>query len=167
VSYVPALVRGSYGVLLVSVPGSLIRLAGGSAGNPRARAVARLLGVRHLTQAALAAVGPSPALLALGAEVDLLHSASMMALGGADAPSRRIAFIDGVVAAAFAADGIAAARRAVAAGQAAAGRAVAGETAHPGASGGFTQRRNAAAGRLAVLAIPRALRPWLTGPAGR
>jgi hypothetical protein len=156
VSYVPALVRGSYGVLLVSMPGSLIRLAGGSAGNPRARAVARLLGARHLTQAALAAVGPSPALLALGAEVDLLHSASMMALGGADAPSRRIALIDGVVAAAFAANGIAAARR-----------AVAGETAHPGAPGGFTQRRNAAAGRLAVLAIPRAVRPWLTGLAGR
>jgi hypothetical protein len=162
VSHVPALVRGSYGVLLVSVPGSLIRLAGGPAGNPRARAVARLLGARHLTQAALAAVGPSPALLALGAEVDLLHSASMMALGGADAPSRRIAFIDGVVAGAFAADGIAAARRAVAG-----GRAVAAETAHPGASGRFTQRRNAAAGRLAVLAIPRAVRPWLTGLAGR
>lgn len=160
-SYVPALVRGTYGVLLVGAPGSLIRLAGGSAGDPRARAVARLLGARHLTQAVLAAVGPSPALLALGAEVDLLHSASMMVLGGVDAPSRRIAFADGVVAAAFAADGIAAARRAVAA-----GRDVAGGTARPGASGGFTQRRNAAAGRLAVLAIPRAVRPWLTDPAG-
>jgi hypothetical protein len=161
VSYVPALARGTYGVLLLSAPGSLIRLAGGSAGNPRARAVARLLGARHLAQAVLAAVGPSPALLALGAEVDLLHCASMMALGGADAPSRRIAFTDGVVAAAFAADGIAAARRV------AAGQAVAGETAHPAAPGGFTQRRNAVAGRLAVLAIPRPVRPWLTDPAGR
>jgi hypothetical protein len=162
VSYVPALVRGTYGVLLVSTPGSLIRLAGGSAGDPRARAVARLLGARHLTQAVLAAAGPSPALLALGAEVDLLHSASMLALGGADAPSRRIAFTDGVVAAAFAADGIAAARRAVA-GE----RAVAGGTAQPVAAGGFTQRRNAVAGRLAALAIPRPVRTWLTDSAGR
>jgi hypothetical protein len=162
VSHVPALARGTYGVLLLSAPGSLIRLAGGSGSNPRARAVARLLGARHLTQAVLAAIGPSPAVLALGAEVDLLHCASMMALGGVDAPSRRIALTDGVVAAAFAADGIAAARRTVAG-----RRAVAGGTAHPAAPGGFTQRRNAAAGRLAALAIPRPVRPWLTGPAGR
>lgn len=105
------LVRGAYGVALCCVPGPLIRLASGQPGDSRARAVARLLGARHLAQAALTAARPSREILVLGAEVDLLHAASMLALAMEDAPRRRLGLTDGLVAAAFAADGLVAARR--------------------------------------------------------
>jgi hypothetical protein len=105
------LVRGAYGVVLCCAPGLLIRLASGQPADSRARAVARLLGARHLAQAALTTARPSPEILALGAEVDLLHAASMLALATADAPRRRLGLTDGLVAAAFAADGLVAARR--------------------------------------------------------
>jgi hypothetical protein len=155
--YRPALVRGAYGAVLCIAPGALIRLADASPASPRTCAVARLLGVRHLTQAALSAVRPSPALLALGVEADLLHSASMLALGALDPPRRRIGLTDAMVAAAFAAAGLATVRSSLA--QSAAAPAP-GEAAGPG---GLTGRRDALAGRLAVLAIPRPCRLRLSG----
>jgi hypothetical protein len=103
--WLPALARGAYGVTLCSVPGLLIGLAGGPASDPRARAVARILGARHIAQAGLSVLRPDPALLALGAGADALHAASMAALALADTPYRRIAGTDALVAAAFAADG--------------------------------------------------------------
>jgi NAD(P)-dependent dehydrogenase (short-subunit alcohol dehydrogenase family) len=104
------LVRGAYGIALCCAPGPLIRLSGSADDDPRARAVAWVLGARHLVQAAVTASRPSPAVVALGAGADVLHSASMLALAAADAPRRRLGLTDGLIAAAFAAEGIAAAR---------------------------------------------------------
>jgi hypothetical protein len=91
----------------------------GRPASSQARAVPRLLGARHLAQAALTAGAPSAAALALGAQVDLAHSASMLVLAVADRPLRRAGLADGMVAAIFAAASTADARRG--AGQARAG----------------------------------------------
>ncbi len=122
------LIRAGYGVALLCAPGALIRLAAGpgAAGRPRppaeadaqreaapgsrARLVARVLGVRHLAQAALTAAGQradpgSPVPLGGGAAVDLLHAASMLALGAADRRVRRATFTDAAVETALAAAG--------------------------------------------------------------
>lgn len=167
---VSVVVRGTYGAVLCVAPGTLIRLAGGRP-NARTCGIGRVLGARHLAQAALSAARPTPAVLVLGAEVDLLHSASMLALGILDAPRRRIGLTDAVVAAAFAADELLAARRAAA--EARTGRAAASGSLVPAAPGGagawpadLLRRRDALAGWLAARTVPRAFRPGLTGTAG-
>ena len=122
------LVRAGYGLGLVCAPELLIRLAGGpatltgdgsspgavsaqqEAGDARARRVARVLGVRHLVQAALTAAAEqtdpgSPVALGGGAVVDLLHAASMLALGAADGRVRRTALADAALETALAAAG--------------------------------------------------------------
>jgi hypothetical protein len=101
----PALARGTYGAALCCAPGLLIGLAGGPASDQRARAVARILGARHIAQAGASVLRPDPALLTLGAGVDALHAASMAALALADTPYRRTARTDALAAAAFAAAG--------------------------------------------------------------
>jgi hypothetical protein len=104
-----ALIRAAYGAALCCAPAPLIRLAGGPP-DGRTRAVVRVLGARHLAQAAMVAWRPVPGVLALGVVVDMLHSASMIALAVADPSRRRVALTDGLIAAAFAVDGSACAR---------------------------------------------------------
>ncbi|HLH83423.1 MAG TPA: hypothetical protein VKV38_09170 [Trebonia sp.] len=104
------LIRCGYGVALLGVPGLLLRLAGRSR-DGRARDAARVLGARQLAQAALTAPRPSATTLALGAEVDLAHALSMLALAVTDRRCRRLGYADAVVATAFAAAGVFAARR--------------------------------------------------------
>jgi hypothetical protein len=107
--------------------------------------------------------------LVLGAQVDLLHSASMLGLGVIDGPRRRIGLTDGVIAAAFAADEVTTARRAVAgAGSRLADGTAAGSPAGgpDGPYGDLIRYRDAAAGWLVARTLPRAFRAWLTGVAG-
>ncbi len=95
-------VRASYGGALLIAPGPVIRLATGEPASPRARAVARVLGARHLLQAALTAAARCNApSLGLGATVDLVHAASMVALGAADRQARRLTLTDALVESAF------------------------------------------------------------------
>ncbi|HEX3489826.1 MAG TPA: hypothetical protein VHU92_10800 [Streptosporangiaceae bacterium] len=111
----PTLLRGAYGVALCAAPGAVLGLAGGPPASRRARAVARILGVRQLVQAAVSEVALAPGtgsedravLLALGAAVDTLHAASMLGLALFDAPRRRAGLADGLIALAFAADALA------------------------------------------------------------
>jgi len=98
--------RAGYGVALVAVPGLLIGLTGQKPG-PRACAVARVLGARHLIQAGVTAVSQltdpgGSVVLRGGAAVDVLHATSMLALGGADQGVRRAALTDASVEAALA-----------------------------------------------------------------
>ncbi|HEX5291067.1 MAG TPA: hypothetical protein VFX25_19580 [Streptosporangiaceae bacterium] len=110
---VATLARAGYGAALCCVPGWILRLEGGpgAAASPGVRAVARVLGGRHLVQAVLSAARPTPAVLALGAGTDMLHSASMIALAALDPPRRRLGLSDSLLAAAFAASGCLLARR--------------------------------------------------------
>jgi len=103
--------RAGYGGALLIVPGPVIRLATGRPAGRRARAVARVLGARHLLQAGLTAVtGPGGTSLGVGAAVDLVHAASMAALGLADRQVRRLTLPDALIETTFAAAGVSAAR---------------------------------------------------------
>jgi len=105
-------VRAGYGGALLTVPGPVIRLATARPAAPRARAVARVLGARHLLQAALttAAASSRPS-LEIGAAIDLVHAASMAALTPlADRQVRRLSLSDALIESAFAAAGVSAAR---------------------------------------------------------
>jgi hypothetical protein len=97
--------RGAYGIALCAAPGPLMGLLGGPPPGRRARAVARMLGARHLAQASLLGMG-GPAVASLGAEVDLLHAASMFGLALVVPRRWRAGLADGLIATAFAAASI-------------------------------------------------------------
>jgi hypothetical protein len=97
------LARAGYGLALLCAPGLLIGAATGQAASSRAKGVARLLGARHLAQAAACGAFPVRGLLAAGAAADGLHAASMLALAGADARVRRAVLADAGIEALFAA----------------------------------------------------------------
>jgi hypothetical protein len=96
------LARAGYGTALLTAPGPLIGLCTGRAPSVRARRVARVLGARHLAQAAITALAPGPEVIAAGAVVDLLHAASMFALAAVDQTPRRAEFADALCATALA-----------------------------------------------------------------
>jgi hypothetical protein len=98
-------IRAGYGVTLVAVPGVLIRLVAGHPPGRRERRVARLLGARHLIQAAVSAFAPAPGVLAAGAGADALHAASMIMLAAVDPGSRRAALTDALAESLLAAAG--------------------------------------------------------------
>jgi hypothetical protein len=117
-----AAARACYGAALCVAPAALLRLAGAPGGGaaaypagdpagPWARDVLRVLGTRHLAQAAVSARWPTPRILAGSAAADLAHAASMIGLAALDPRRRRVAIIDVLIETTFAAAGIAAARR--------------------------------------------------------
>lgn len=97
------LARAGYGLALLCAPGLLIGAATGHAASSRAKGVARLLGARHLAQAALCGAFPARGLLAAGAAADGLHAASMLALACSDAGVRTAVLADAGIEALFAA----------------------------------------------------------------
>jgi hypothetical protein len=103
------LARGGYGALLLALPAPMCRLYAGHPTGTPPHVAARILGLRHLGQAALVAHG-SPARRRAGAAVDAAHAASMVALAVLDRRYARMALIDGTVALGFAALGLAGAR---------------------------------------------------------
>ena len=112
------------------------------------RTVTGVLGARQLAQALLTADRPARAVLALGAEVDLAHSASMIALGLLSGRWRTAAFTDALLAGSFAVAGIACARS-----------RPAGDASAPG-SGPFAHWRDKCAEGLARYLAAS----WLSGP---
>jgi hypothetical protein len=78
----------------------------------RGREVLRVLGARQVAQALVTGRAPTAAVLWLGAEVDVAHATSMVALAAIDRRYRRPALVDAAVATAFALAGAAAAGRA-------------------------------------------------------
>lgn len=100
--------RASYGLALVLAPREMIRLAAGRLPGRRECGVARLLGARHLVQAALTAVIPLPGVFAIGAQVDTVHAASMLMLAAAGRRGRRAVLTDALTEAIFAAAGFSA-----------------------------------------------------------
>jgi hypothetical protein len=101
------LARAGYGGALLIAPGPVIAAVTGGPADSRTRAVARLLGARHLAQAAVtAASAASGETLGLGAAVDLVHAASMAGLAVADRRVRRLTLPDVLVEMTFAATGL-------------------------------------------------------------
>jgi hypothetical protein len=107
-----AAVWAGYGAVQLLWPDrSAEQLLGGPL-EPAARTGVRVLGARQLAQAGLTVAAPTAPLLAAGAGTDALHALSMAVLAVADRRWRRPAVVSGLTAAAFAACGALAARRA-------------------------------------------------------
>ena len=109
VTWLVTLGRVGYGVGLIGAPGLLIGLCGQRPGRWDCT-VARVLGVRHLAQAAITVAAQrsdADRLLVLsgGAAVDLLHAGSMVALGTVDERVRRSTLTDAAVETALATAG--------------------------------------------------------------
>ena len=99
------LARAGYGAALLCAPGPMIRACTGQVPSLRARRVARVLGLRHLAQAAVTAWAPGPGLVTAGAAIDVCHAVSMLALAAASRPLRRAELADGLAAATLAVAG--------------------------------------------------------------
>jgi hypothetical protein len=96
------LARAGYGAALLCAPGPMIGVVTGKPPSRRARRVARVLGVRHLIQAAVTAFNPGPEVVALGVVVDLLHAASMFAFAAVVPDLRDAELADALAATALA-----------------------------------------------------------------
>ena len=106
-----AAIRAAYGLVELAVPRQVGRVMGLQL-DRRAELAARVLGARQLAQAGASGWAPTAALLALGAEVDLLHAASMIGVAALDRRRRRAALTSATTALGFAVAGTLAARRA-------------------------------------------------------
>ena len=108
---VTAVLRAGWAGALLVVPGLLLR-AGNQAPVPAAAvAVARVLGVRHLLQAAAGVLAPTGSVAGLGAVVDTLHASSCVAFAAGSPRWRRVALLDAAVETGFAAAGWSASSR--------------------------------------------------------
>lgn len=92
------LARAGYGAALLCAPGPMIGVVTGQPPSRRARRVARVLGVRHLAQAAITVLNPGPEVVALGVIVDLLHAASMFAFAAVVPDLRQAELADALAA---------------------------------------------------------------------
>jgi hypothetical protein len=99
--------RACYGGALLIAPARVIGLATGRPASRRACTMARVLGARHLLQAAATMAAASSAeSLGLGAVVDLAHAASMAGLAVADRRVRRLTLSDVMIETVFATVGL-------------------------------------------------------------
>ena len=106
-----ASVRAGYGMIQLAVPGYSAEQQLGGPLDPTTLRVVRVLGARQVAQAGLVLAFPAEPLLGLGVGVDALHALSMVPLALATPRWRRPALVSGLMAAAFAAAGVLAARR--------------------------------------------------------
>ena len=97
--------RACYGLVLLAVPAQVITVAGTRPSKQSCR-VARVLGVRHLVQAAVSGRAGRGG-LAAGAAVDSVHAASMLVMAVMLPRLRRAELADGSIAALLAGLGLA------------------------------------------------------------
>ena len=90
-------VRAAWGAACLLAPRRVAALAG-DAPDHRALVVTRVLGGRHLVQAAFTLRAPGPAVLAAGAWVDTVHAATAVVLAVVDRRRARSALVDAAVA---------------------------------------------------------------------
>jgi hypothetical protein len=99
-------IRAGWGVALLAAPGVVLTRVHGVHVDSPALVIARILGARHLAQALLSGVNPTPEVLAAGAWVDAVHSMTAFGLAAVDRRRTRAGVTDGVVAAAWAGLGL-------------------------------------------------------------
>lgn len=98
--------RGFYGLAVTMGPASLLRLVGISDASPKATAIVRILGLRDVAQALVCAPAPTRSVVLLGAGVDGVHAASMVALAVSSPRWRRAALFSGTLSLTFALLGV-------------------------------------------------------------
>jgi hypothetical protein len=94
------MIRIAWGVALITAPRRMLRLGGGPAGERGSDWVVRILGARHLVQAATSALLGKRA-KRFGLAADLLHAASDLCLAHFDPRWRHAALSDAAIAAGF------------------------------------------------------------------
>ncbi len=94
-------IRLAHGVVLLIAPNHISRALTGVQLDGRARAAARLLGVREVSQALLTARCGSVAVRRIGRAVDALHAVSMIGLAVVSPRRRRLALASSAVATLF------------------------------------------------------------------
>lgn len=102
---VPLALRAGWGALLVATPGPILRLMGGTDQGRTPRRLVRLLGARHMLQAAAEQRFGGTA-RQIGVGVDLIHAATDVAFGYVDPRWRRAVLTDAAIAAGFAVIGV-------------------------------------------------------------
>ena len=99
------LARGAWGAALLVAPRVVLERVHHLTVDDKSLIVARVLGARHLAQAALSGVGPSPEVLAMGVWVDCAHAATAVGLAAVDRSRARGGLTDAGIAAVWAAAG--------------------------------------------------------------
>ena len=99
------LARASWGAALLLDPAAVLERVHHLRADRASLVVARILGARHVVQAALSGLRPSPAVLAVGVWVDGAHATTAIALACVDRARARAALTDAAVAAAWMAAG--------------------------------------------------------------
>jgi hypothetical protein len=98
--------RAVWGAVLLIGPGFVLEHVHGVRADSRSVAVIRVLGARHVAQAVLSGIRPSPAVLALGIWADAAHAGTGLVFAAADRARARAALIDAAVAVGWAATGL-------------------------------------------------------------
>lgn len=96
------LIRAGWGGVLLAAPTEVLSRIHGVRVDRKAIVVTRILGARHLVQAASSGVDPGPEELAAGVWVDTVHSATALGLALVDRRRARGGVTDAVVAASWA-----------------------------------------------------------------
>lgn len=96
------LVRAGWGAALLAAPAEVLTHVHGIEVDDKALVITRILGARHLVQASLSGINPSPEVLAAGIWVDTVHSMTAFGLAAVDRRRARGGIVDGVVAASWA-----------------------------------------------------------------
>lgn len=94
--------RSIWGAALLAAPRTVLSTIHGVDADRRAVVVTRILGARHLAQAGLSGLNPSPEVLAAGTWVDGVHSLTAVGLAAVDRHRARAAVTDAVIAATWA-----------------------------------------------------------------
>ena len=99
------ILRAGWGAALLLAPEQVLTRLHRVSVDPASVTVARVLGLRHLTQAAFSGLSPSPEVLAVGVWVDATHACSAVGLAVVDPDRARAGLVDAVVAGSWAALG--------------------------------------------------------------
>lgn len=97
--------RAVWGAALLIAPRQVLESVHHVRVDSRSLVVARILGARQLTQAALSGIRPTPEVLAMGVWVDAAHALTAVGLAAADRSRARASLSDAGVAALWAALG--------------------------------------------------------------
>lgn len=98
--------RALWGLALLTRPRDVLRQVHRIQVDRTSIVVARILGARHLTQAVLSGVRPSPEVLAMGVWVDGAHAATALGLAVVDRDRASAGLVDTVAATAWAGAGL-------------------------------------------------------------
>ena len=90
--------RGAWGAALLVAPDRILSIVHGLQVDTQSRVVVRILGARHLTQAALSGFRPSPEVLAMGVWVDTVHALTALGFALVDRARARAGLTDTAIA---------------------------------------------------------------------